>query len=125
MNEVLLERLARCEALLKQYESAPPPNGSGTSTSQSTPYDHATGNTEASQSASDSEGESFDLKVSTTSKPIGSFIDEGGNAKYVDSFPWATIQGQVSKSFLSCKSGDPTNYVHFLAISNLIYLCLS
>lgn len=125
MNEVLLERLAKCEALLKQYESAPPPNGSGTSTSQSTPYDHATGNTEASQSASDSEEENFDLKISTASKPIGSFIDEGGNAKYVDSFPWATIQGQVSKCFLRFQLGGPTIYVSPLPFSSLTNLCLS
>ncbi|VUC23043.1 unnamed protein product [Clonostachys rosea] len=111
MNEVLLERLAKCEALLKQYEGVPPPNGSGASTSQSTtPYDHTTGNTDASQSGSDSEEDNFDFKVSAALKPVGSFVLEEGSAKYVDSFPWATIQGQLKsiRQILEDEEGSPS-----------------
>lgn len=98
-NRDLRERLARCEALLKQHElSSSTIEPASASTSRST--DYAASMSDASQSPSQQltpfADDERERELNPIWMPQGKVIVENGSVKYVDNFPWATIQNQVS-----------------------------
>ncbi|KAH6970980.1 fungal-specific transcription factor domain-containing protein [Ilyonectria sp. MPI-CAGE-AT-0026] len=97
-NRDLRERLARCEALLKQHElSASTSEPAAASTSRST--DYAASMSDASQSPSQQltpfADDERERELNPIWMPQGKVIVENGSVKYVDNFPWATIQNQL------------------------------
>ncbi|KAI8305440.1 Aurofusarin cluster transcription factor aurR2 [Colletotrichum sp. SAR11_59] len=93
-NQDLQERLARCEALLKQYAttgSTTPPAGPPTVSSILSP---ATQPTPSSTAASILD----DIGSPATSqwKPAGKVVVEDGSVRFMDSYLWATVHDQLT-----------------------------
>lgn len=93
-NRDLRERLARCEALLKQY--APPAPGEFDTSTSSPSLDYAASVDDSFQSPAQFPSLApNDADVNAIWMPMGKVIVEDGGFKYVDNFPWVTVQKQV------------------------------
>ncbi|KAH7131575.1 fungal-specific transcription factor domain-containing protein [Dactylonectria estremocensis] len=92
-NRDLRERLAKCEALLKQHEISSAASESAASTSRSTNY--ATPTSDSTLSPNQCTPFADDDHDFPLWMPKGKVIVENGSVNYVDNFPWATIQNQL------------------------------
>ncbi|KAF4917091.1 Aurofusarin cluster transcription factor aurR2 [Colletotrichum fructicola] len=108
-NQDLQERLARCEALLKQYAttgSTTPPAGPPTVSSILSPSTQPTPSSTAGPSPSITQ---LPLPTGTASiiddigspatsqwKPAGKVVVEDGSVRFMDSYLWATVHDQLT-----------------------------
>ncbi|KAF0329652.1 fungal specific transcription factor domain-containing protein [Colletotrichum asianum] len=108
-NQDLQERLARCEALLKQYAttgSTTPPAGPPTVSSILSPATQPTPSSTAGPSPSITQ---LPLPTGTASilddigspatsqwKPAGKVVVEDGSVRFMDSYLWATVHDQLT-----------------------------
>lgn len=95
-NQDLQERLARCEALLKQYAGAsgappPPPSTATIQTGDSHPVTPSTTtqNDHSGPSPSTSASDSYEKP------PAGRMVQQEGGARFIDSQLWTSFYDEV------------------------------
>ncbi|KAI5457493.1 fungal-specific transcription factor domain-containing protein [Mariannaea sp. PMI_226] len=95
-NRDLRERLAKCEALLKQYGPLPTTNGADTSGSSPSVDYAGSGDGSLLQSPLQIQSQGpDDNSRNPIWMPMGKVIVEDGSMKYSDNFPWSTVQKQL------------------------------
>ncbi|KAI8176987.1 Aurofusarin cluster transcription factor aurR2 [Colletotrichum sp. SAR 10_75] len=93
-NQDLQERLARCEALLKQYAttgSTTPPAGPPTVSSILSPSTQPTPSSTAASILDD-----IGSPATSQWKPAGKVVVEDGSVRFMDSYLWATVHDQLT-----------------------------
>ncbi|KAI8284301.1 hypothetical protein K4K60_002071 [Colletotrichum sp. SAR11_57] len=93
-NQDLQERLARCEALLKQYAttgSTTPPAGPPTVSSILSPSTQPTPSSTAASIIDD-----IGSPATSQWKPAGKVVVEDGSVRFMDSYLWATVHDQLT-----------------------------
>ncbi|KAF4837906.1 Aurofusarin cluster transcription factor aurR2 [Colletotrichum tropicale] len=93
-NQDLQERLARCEALLKQYAttgSTTPPAGPPTVSSILSPSTQPTPSSTAVSIIDD-----IGSPATSQWKPAGKVVVEDGSVRFMDSYLWATVHDQLT-----------------------------